>query len=220
MADFVGTRGAGVPDPGGLQRALRDGRSEQLRDGSALAAAPSTADSSLPAQVAPPQAASPGGAAANYPIDSEDARPEGTEREERAAAMAPDQELTRQEEREIRALRQRELQVRRHERAHLAAAGDLAVKPPTYGYEVGPDGARYVVEGEVKLRTPESSLPPEERLEQALKIREAALAPTDPSPEDLQVASQARQLEAEARRELLEDRSRAATGGEEERPQA
>ncbi|MFW2134149.1 putative metalloprotease CJM1_0395 family protein [Ectothiorhodospira haloalkaliphila] len=130
-------------------------------------------------------------------------------------------ELTPEEERVVRELQQRDRAVRAHEQAHVAAGGQYVTAAPSYDYETGPDGRRYAVGGEVSIDTSRPA-DPEEAIAKARVVFSAAMAPVDPSPQDYRVASQARMMEAEARRELAagrqeemaERRDEAARGGE------
>jgi hypothetical protein len=111
-------------------------------------------------------------------------------------------ELTLRQKLEVKQLEQLERSVREHERAHLRAAQNLAIGSPSFEYKVGPDGQKYAVGGEVNIDASPAGKDPEETITKALKIQRAALAPSDPSPEDLQVATQARIMEAKAHRKL------------------
>ncbi len=109
---------------------------------------------------------------------------------------------------ELQRLRMREQEVRMHEMAHKTVAGELA-GPVRYTYTRGPDGRLYITGGEVQIRLKEGRTP-EETVEIARKIRRAALAPVNPSPQDLAVASRAAALELKALMEMAikeEDRS-------------
>lgn len=106
------------------------------------------------------------------------------------------------EQRMLRELRARDREVRAHEAAHMAAGGSLVRGGPSYTYQRGPDGRAYAVGGEVKLDVSKVPNDPEATLEKAEQIRAAALAPADPSPQDLRVASNANQLAARARIEI------------------
>ena len=111
--------------------------------------------------------------------------------------------LSEAEMREVEKLRQRDQKVKAHEQAHLAAGGGLVAGGVHYKYKTGPDGQRYAVGGEVKLRIPNGSTP-EESLSLALKAERAALAPADPSPQDRAAAAKARQKANQARREITQ----------------
>jgi hypothetical protein len=110
---------------------------------------------------------------------------------------------TEDEQRRLQRLRQRDQEVRAHEQAHVAAAGGLVRGPPRYTLVKGPDGQMYAIGGHVQIDTsPEPT--PEKTIEKARKIKAAALAPGDPSPQDLQVAARASMMELRARGELRE----------------
>ena len=110
-------------------------------------------------------------------------------------------ELTPQEQRVVDSLKQRDIEVRAHEQAHLAAAGQFATGGISFQFQTGPDGQRYAVGGEVGIDT--SAIPgdPAATAAKMAAIRQAALAPADPSPQDLRVAARASQVELAARAE-------------------
>ena len=109
-------------------------------------------------------------------------------------------QLSEEEKRIVRELKRKDAEVRRHERAHAAAAGPYA-SPPNYKYVRGPDGNLYAIDGEVKIdANPESS--PEGTIQKMEIIIRAAMAPANPSPQDRAVAAKARQHMLEAEREL------------------
>lgn len=112
----------------------------------------------------------------------------------------------------VRALKARDQAVRRHEQAHLAAAGNLAVSGASFTYERGPDGVNYAVGGEVSISTAPGRTP-EETLQRAEIIRQAALAPADPSGQDRAVAAQAAQMAREARADMASEESGAPAEG-------
>lgn len=141
-------------------------------------------------------------------IDSEER--DAVEESEATDAKTGGQELSDSEQEQVEKLKRRDREVRAHENAHKAAAGQLAAGGPTYEYQVGPDGRRYAVGGEVKIRL-ESGSDPRTNLQNAQRARRAALAPQSPSPQDRRVAAQAAQLAAEARKEIQEERA-PATG--------
>lgn len=103
-------------------------------------------------------------------------------------------------------LKARDRVVRAHEMAHMAAGAGIVTRGASFTFETGPDGQRYAVGGEVGINTSPGRTP-EETLAKADKIRAAALAPADPSSQDLRVAAEAAQMAVEARQEL------AATSG-------
>ena len=121
---------------------------------------------------------------------------------ERAPAPS-DGRLSAEDEEVIRTLKARDQEVRRHEQAHIAAAGGLAVSGASFTYQRGPDGVNYAVGGEVTISTAPGRTP-EETLRRADAIRRAALAPADPSGQDHAVAAAADQMAREAQMELTD----------------
>jgi hypothetical protein len=104
---------------------------------------------------------------------------------------------------EIDKLEQTDLEVRAHEAAHMAAAGGLASGGPHFIYKRGPNGKLYAVGGEVRIQV-SGGPTPEVTIARARQVRAAALAPGNPSPEDLAVAAQASAMEAAAQTETAE----------------
>ena len=96
-------------------------------------------------------------------------------------------ELTAAEEKTVRQLRDRNREVKTHERAHLASAGQYARGGPTYSYEQKSDGRRYAVGGEVPIDV-SAEKTPEETLQKMQAVKRIALAPAEPSPADRSIA--------------------------------
>ncbi len=117
-------------------------------------------------------------------------------------ALQPEQQ-TEEEQQEISNLEARDQEVRTHEQAHAAAGGQYA-GTPQYEYTTGPDNKRYVTDGEVSIDISELNSP-EETLRKMQQVRAAALAPAEPSAQDLKVAAEATQKSFEARSEIAED---------------
>ena len=113
-------------------------------------------------------------------------------------------ELSLEEQRIVTELQAADTNVRAHEAAHMAAGGGLT-SPASYTYERGPDNKMYAVAGEVGISTGEGNTP-QESLNKAQTIRRAALAPADPSPQDLKVAAQAASMEMSARAEIMQEK--------------
>ena len=122
----------------------------------------------------------------------------------------------------IQKLRSRDAEVRAHENAHIAAAGGLA-SAASYSYQSGPDGKRYAIGGHVNIDT-SPGRNAEETLMKAERIRSAALAPADPSPQDRAVAAQASQMASAARSQISSERAeeaqKAITGDDEDSEKA
>ncbi len=123
---------------------------------------------------------------------------DGAERQNSKPATEP----TSDETRELEQLKSRDREVRAHEAAHKSAAGSLARGGASFEYKNGSDGQRYAVGGEVSIDVSKASGDPQATIAKADKIRQAALAPAQPSSQDFSVAAGADQLKAEARSEL------------------
>jgi hypothetical protein len=118
------------------------------------------------------------------------------------------------DQRQIDQLKATDSKVRAHEQAHMSVGGDLVRGGASFSYQTGPDKKRYAVAGEVSIdtskeRTAEATIPKAEH------IRQTALAPSDPSAQDRQVAAAAAQMEMQARLEVAmqaaEERGRAGS---------
>lgn len=131
-----------------------------------------------------------------------------------AEALGDSVQLSPEAEQQLKELKQRDAEVRAHERAHMSAAGQHAIGGAQYTYQTGPDGRRYAIGGRVNIDT--SSVPddPDASEEKAQQVRRAALAPGDPSAQDMQVAAQAAQMEAEARVDSREEEQSGSPTGE------
>ncbi|MDB4327423.1 putative metalloprotease CJM1_0395 family protein [bacterium] len=114
------------------------------------------------------------------------------------------QEKQLQAEQQVTELKQRDSEVRAHEQAHASIGGQYAAQPE-YEYEIGPDGRRYAVSGEVSIDISKASTP-EETIRKAQRIKAAALAPAEPSAQDLRVATEATQIALEARSEIASEK--------------
>lgn len=102
----------------------------------------------------------------------------------------------------IRSLEERDIEVRNHERAH-ASVGGSHTGAPTYSYETGPDGKKYAVAGEVSVDLTPVAGDPKETIAKMKKVQAAALAPADPSSQDIRVAASAASIILEAQSELI-----------------
>jgi len=102
----------------------------------------------------------------------------------------------------IRSLESRDKEVRNHERAH-AAVGGAYTGAPSYAFEIGPNGKKYAVEGEVSVDVTPVAGDPKETIAKMKKVQAAALAPADPSAQDIRVAASASGIIAEAQAELI-----------------
>ena len=115
------------------------------------------------------------------------------------AAVSPQQQA--QQQQQITELASRDREVRSHEQAHAAVGGSYA-GAPTYSFKRGPDGQTYAVGGEVSIDVSPIPNDPAATLRKMEVVQQAALAPAEPSAQDLRVAAQAQVLAAQARSEL------------------
>lgn len=114
-------------------------------------------------------------------------------------------ELTAEQQQEVQKLKLIDSEVKAHEQAHLAAAAGISASAPSYTYQEGPDGKKYAVGGEVSVSFSKGN-DPEENISKAETMRAAALAPADPSAQDMAVAQQAEQIIAEAQQQIAEQK--------------
>ena len=127
---------------------------------------------------------------------------------------AQDRQQEQQEKKdaaEIEQLKARDQEVRVHEQAHASTGGQYA-GAPQYEYTTGPDNKRYVTDGEVSIDVSEEKTP-EETLKKMEQVRAAALAPAEPSSQDLKVAAEASQKATEAHSEIAKGQTETASAG-------
>lgn len=117
---------------------------------------------------------------------------------------ATGEELTEEEQRQVRELERVDREVRQHEQAHVSAGGQYVVGGIQLEYQTGPDGKSYAVGGEVRIDS-SAATTPEETIKKAEQVRRAAMAPAEPSGQDMRVAAAAEQMAAQAKQELSEE---------------
>jgi hypothetical protein len=120
---------------------------------------------------------------------------------QQSAPAAATQRLSPEQLAQVLQLKTRDSEVKRHEQAHLSAAGGLAVGAPSYSYQTGPDGKQYAIGGEVSIDMSPGSTP-EQTLRKADTIRAAALAPAKPSGADLAIAAAASAMALQAQLQI------------------
>ncbi|ALO33440.1 hypothetical protein CMT41_00950 [Colwellia sp. MT41] len=106
------------------------------------------------------------------------------------------------DEKLISQLQQRDKEVKAHELAH-ATMGGAVTGTPSYTFEVGPDGKKYAVGGEVSVDLSSVVGDPQATITKMQKVHSAALAPANPSTQDTRVAASATQKILVAQSELL-----------------
>src|SRR5690606_31300687 len=141
--------------------------------------------------------------AEEQPVAASDENPAQKSESEAASATA-ERRAQQQEDADldlIRELKQRDQEVRAHEQAHAAIGGQYA-GAATFSYQLGPDGVRYAVGGEVSIDVSKVANDPQSTLDKMQQVQRAALAPAEPSSQDRQVAAQASQIAAQALSEI------------------
>lgn len=117
---------------------------------------------------------------------------------------------------QVQKLKQVDANVRQHEAAHQAAGGSHA-GGASFTYTRGPDGKNYATGGEVPIDVSTES-EPAATIAKMEQVKAAALAPADPSPQDMRVAAQADaaklKAQAELRRQGGEGQGGEGQGGE------
>lgn len=126
--------------------------------------------------------------------------------------LSSDNNLTEEERRQVEKLSQRDKEVRAHEQAHIAAGGSYVRGGANYQYERGPDGKLYAVGGEVSIDASPIPNNPAATIRKMETVVRAALAPSQPSGQDYQVAAKAQMEISQAQMELMKKRGKEAYG--------
>ncbi len=121
------------------------------------------------------------------------------------SANGANQELDFDQLRQVEKLKSVDSEVRAHEQAHAAVGGSFA-GAPSLSFTTGPDGKRYAISGEVSIDTSAVSGDPAATIRKLEQVQRAALAPANPSSQDVKVASQASSSVNLARAELNAER--------------
>lgn len=163
-----------------------------------------TSSSSFPSDPAGPVSASPKSGDEKAADDSADSKSNRS-----AAGLS----LSQEELTTLRQLQARDREVRQHEAAHQAVGGQYA-GAVSYTYQRGPDGNAYAVGGEVPIDVSPVPGDPQATIEKMRIVRAAAMAPAEPSPQDLQVAAEAAQIQIQAQAELAAEQGGADVQGQ------
>ncbi len=116
-------------------------------------------------------------------------------------SSSQDKNKEQQEEKAVQDLKSRDTEVRTHEQAHKSAGGQYAGSP-AYEMSRGPDGKSYATGGHVNIDVSPVADDPQATITKMAQIKKAALAPAEPSSQDLKVAARADMVSAAARSEL------------------
>jgi len=100
-------------------------------------------------------------------------------------------------------LKKIDTEVRQHEMAHIATGGKYITSGANFTYQRGPDGKNYAVGGEVGIDTSPVPGDPEATVRKMRQVKRAALAPADPSSQDLKIAANATSEISNALSELM-----------------
>jgi len=141
--------------------------------------------------------------AAGDPEAATDVAPENQTKENQDGEKVDANGLTEQERRKVEQLKQRDREVKEHERAHASVGGGIAGQP-TFKFTTGPDGKQYAVAGEVQIDTSAVRGNPQATIRKLEQVKRAALAPSNPSSQDRRVAARAEASITAARQELAE----------------
>ncbi|EPI2077145.1 putative metalloprotease CJM1_0395 family protein [Campylobacter upsaliensis] len=128
-----------------------------------------------------------------------DKKDQNSAKKEQQTQMINGVELTMKEVQLVRELQSIDRNVKAHEATHQAAGGGLA-GAASFSYTKGPDNQMYATAGEVPIKMQKGNTP-EETIAIARQVVAAAMAPSDPSPQDYKVAANATKMEIEARAE-------------------
>ncbi|MDA1059481.1 MAG: putative metalloprotease CJM1_0395 family protein [Proteobacteria bacterium] len=118
----------------------------------------------------------------------------------------PGQTLTEEEKAQVRELKERDTEVRRHEQAHARAGGQHAGMP-SYEYQTGPDGKQYAIGGTTPIDISPIPGDPAATIEKMRAVKAAASAPAEPSGQDRAIAVRADAQLREARAELAKEKA-------------
>lgn len=133
--------------------------------------------------------------------DEEELQEEKNEEEESAKAKSFN-ELTQEEKNLVLKLQTRDAEVRAHEAAHQS--GGTPTGAASFTYQQGPDGKMYAIGGEVPV-TMQSGSTPEETVKNAREVIATALAPADPSAQDMAIASSATIMMMKAEQQIARE---------------
>lgn len=131
-------------------------------------------------------------------------------------------QLSDEEQAQVKEMKARDIEVRRHEAAHAAVGGQYA-SAPSYEFDTGPDGRQYAVSGEVSIDTSTVPGDPEATIRKMQTVKAAALAPAEPSGQDQAVAAQAdakmRAAQAELNKEKAQQLQESLGGTPSQKPE-
>jgi hypothetical protein len=129
---------------------------------------------------------------------------------ETSSGTGHNEELSDEETREVNELKKRDKEVKAHETAHVAAGGAYVRGGASFEYQVGPDGKKYAVGGEVSIDTSAVAGDPQATIRKMQVVKAAALAPAQPSGADRAIAAKASMEAGKAQAEQVKSRQEAS----------
>ena len=114
--------------------------------------------------------------------------------------------LTPDERAIVGELAARDREVRTHEQQHQSVGGQYA-GAASFSYQTGPDGVKYAVGGEVSIDISAVPNDPQATIDKMRTVKNAALAPAEPSAQDRSVASAANRMIMQAQSDLAAQRA-------------
>jgi len=114
-----------------------------------------------------------------------------------------DKQKTQKEAQAVKDLKARDAEVRTHEQAHKSAGGQYAGSA-AFDMTKGPDGQEYATGGHVDIDVSPISNDPQATINKMAQVKQAALAPAEPSSQDIKVATNADMVASAARSELVQ----------------
>ncbi|MDD3442180.1 MAG: putative metalloprotease CJM1_0395 family protein [Sulfurimonas denitrificans] len=133
------------------------------------------------------------------------------EEEKRVDKSNSAEKLSQDEKRLVTDLQSRDAEVRTHEAAHQS--GGASTGGASYTYQKGPDGRMYAIGGEVSISFQTGSTP-QETIVNAQAVIASALAPADPSAQDIAVASSAMIMMMKAQQQVTQEAQEKLLGKE------
>ena len=117
-----------------------------------------------------------------------------------SAGLSPDERAV------VAELSARDREVRTHEQQHQSVGGQYA-GAASFSYQTGPDGVKYAVGGEVSIDISAVPNDPQATIDKMRTVKNAALAPAEPSAQDRSVASSANRMIMQAQADLAAQRA-------------
>lgn len=142
--------------------------------------------------VNPVQTSSGSGAPEGARLSSDSLHGEGAGKEKSTGkgGVSDQVSLSREARVFLEQLKSRDREVRAHEQAHIASGGGLT-GGATYSYQTGPDGNQYAIGGEVPIDSGTVAGDPQATISKMRVVKQSALAPAQPSAQDMSVAASA-----------------------------